>query len=99
MTLELELARAASSGARATGVQYRDDDGVLWWSSAFACAQLGISRDNLKDWVRRAKAGRGFPPIDPPRRFGNTAAYRAEQLIEAEAYTATATRGRMRRSA
>lgn len=71
-------------------------DDVQWWSTEYACAQLGVRPQHLHDWVRRSKAGNGFPRVDPPRRRGNTAAYRADQLLEAEYHTATATRGRRR---
>jgi hypothetical protein len=39
----------------------------------------------------------GFPHVDPPARAGSVAGYRAEQLMSAEAYTASSTRtGRLR---
>lgn len=72
-------------------------DGVLWWDTRTACAQLRVQRHHLYDWVRRSRRGDpGFPVVDPPVRRGNTWAYRAQQLIDAEAYTAAAERGRVR---
>lgn len=73
-----------------------DQQGRLWWTTAEACAQLGVTPENLRDWVRRSKRGHGFPTVDPPVRRGRSAAYRAQQLMDAEAYTATSTRGNRR---
>lgn len=73
-----------------------DDEGVEWWTTAYACAQLGVTPARLRDWVRRSKLSAAFPRVDPPMRCGNVAAYRAEQLLEAELHTADATRGRRR---
>lgn len=97
MTFEDDVARVAAASVR-TGLQYRDGDGRLWWDAKFATHQLGVTRENLYDWVRRSRTDPRFPKVDPPRRSGNVAAYLAEQLIEAEAYTAAASRGRIRRS-
>jgi hypothetical protein len=84
-------------------------DGRRWWTTAQAVVQLGVQRARLGDWVRRSKAaghvagaaaagcpacGRpGFPHVDPPRRFGAAGAYDADQLLDAEAYTAGSPRG------
>lgn len=76
--------------------QLVDDQGVRWWTTAWACAQLGVSRHRLHDWVRRSRREPGFPKVDPPRRQGNVALYRAQQLLNAEHHTAAATRGRKR---
>jgi hypothetical protein len=95
-------------------------DGVQYWLTTYACAQLGVARGRLADWVRRSKQaghvpvepGRdpaevcprcascagGFPHVDPPIRRGRVAGYAAEQLMEAEAYTATTTRGGVSRT-
>lgn len=80
-----------------TAAQIVDDQGVRWWTTAWAVRQLGVSRCRLADWVRRAKAETGFPRVDPPRRAGNVALYRADQLLEAEHHTSTRTRGGRRR--
>jgi DNA-binding transcriptional MerR regulator len=66
-----------------------DAAGVEWWDTGYACAQLGVQAANLRDWVRRGL-------VEAPRRHGRTAAYRAEQLLEAELRTASAQRGRRR---
>lgn len=76
--------------------QVVDDQGVRWWTTAWACAQLGVSRHHLHDWVRRSRRDAGFPRVDAPRREGNVALYQAQQLLDAEHYTSTATRGRRR---
>lgn len=82
-------------------------DGDLWWTTTEAREQLGVRAERLRDWVRRSRqAGhtgqdcrrcangkKGFPHVDPPVRAGPLAAYRAEQLMEAERHTATSTRG------
>lgn len=41
----------------------------------------------------------GFPHLDPPVRSGRLAGYRAQQLLDAEAYTAGSPRGGSRRPA
>lgn len=88
-------------------------DGVQWWTTRYACAQLGVDRKVINDWVRRSKqaghtqpasqcprclaGGRVFPHVDPPARPAPTlAGYLAEQLLDAEAYTASSTRGNRR---
>lgn len=73
-----------------------DAEGEVWWSTAYACEQLGVEPRHLWDWVRRSKNDPTFPRVDPPRRRGNMAAYRAEQVMEAECHTAAAPRGRRR---
>lgn len=83
--------------------------GVLWWTTAEATAQLQVHRKRLNDWVRRSKAAghrvgahrldcpacsrSGFPHVDPPVGRGHLAAYKAEQLMQAEAHTAASRRG------
>jgi len=73
-----------------------DADGAQWWTTQFACAQLDVTPARLRDWVRRSKRDPRFPQVDPPMRHGNVAAYRAQQLLEAELVTAESTRGRRR---
>lgn len=89
-------------------------DGVQWWTTAYACAQLRVERHRLADWVRRSReAGHtspaeacarclsglpGFPHVDPPMRRGRVAGYVGEQLSEAEAYTGLSTRGGVTRA-
>lgn len=83
-----------------------DEDGRVWWTTAEGCAQLGVEPWNLRDWVRRSKreqaraAAEGreprFPRVDPPVRRGRSAAYLAQQLMDAEAYTDASTRGNVR---
>lgn len=41
-------------------------DGVQYWLTSYACAQLGIERDRLGDWVRRSKRA-GHVPVEPGR--------------------------------
>ncbi|NMO52011.1 hypothetical protein HH310_12485 [Actinoplanes sp. TBRC 11911] len=84
-------------------------DGKRWWTTDEALGQLRVARARLGDWVRRSKlaghvvgqegaeclacGANGFPHVDPPRRAGAAAAYQAEQLLEAEAYTDRSPRG------
>ncbi|QOC89867.1 hypothetical protein [Micromonospora craniellae] len=45
-------------------------DGVQWWTTAYAVAQLRVDRARLADWVRRSRqAGHlaGAAPEDCPR--------------------------------
>ncbi len=83
--------------------------GVLWWTAEDARDRLQLHEARLWDWVRRSKlAGHiptltgscaaceagGFPHVDPPIRVGRGQVfYRAQQLLDAEAYTAGSTRG------
>lgn len=67
----------------------RDAVGRLWWTTGQACAQLGVDRKRINDWVRRGL-------VDPPVRHGRLSAYLAEQLLDAEWRTSSATRGRIR---
>jgi hypothetical protein len=84
-------------------------DGEQRWLTWYACKQLQVDRARLADWVRRSKqaghagpveacprcaaGGSGFPHVDPPVRRGRVAGYVGEQLMEAEEYTSTSTRG------
>lgn len=52
------------------------------------------------DCPRCTTGGPGFPHVDPPvRRGSRLAGYRAQQLLDAEAYTAGSPRGGSRRPA
>ncbi|PZG03976.1 hypothetical protein C1I95_33535 [Micromonospora craterilacus] len=45
-------------------------DGVQWWTTAYAVAQLRVDRKSINDWVRRSRrAGHvaGAGPQDCPR--------------------------------
>jgi hypothetical protein len=88
--------------------------GVLWWTTKQATDQLQVDRKRLNDWVRRSKSAghrpgdgrfdcpacsrQGFPHVDPPAGRGRLAGYRAQQLLDAEAYTAASTRGGVSRA-
>jgi hypothetical protein len=89
-------------------------NGQRWWDTARACAQLRVTPDRLRDWVRRSKAAGhttpatscarcaggegGFPHVDPPVRRGRLAGYDADQLLDAELHTAASTRGNRRQT-
>ncbi|MCW6010330.1 hypothetical protein K1W54_38145 [Micromonospora sp. CPCC 205371] len=78
------------------GRAVRDVDGVLWWDRERACAQVGASAANLRDWVRRSKANPAWPRLDAPHRDGTVSWWRAEQLLDVDEHLAAATRGRRR---
>jgi hypothetical protein len=78
------------------GRAVRDADGVLWWDRDRACAQVGASPANLRDWLRRSKANPTWPVLDQPIRDGPVAWWRAEQLLDVDEHLAAATRGRRR---
>lgn len=79
-------------------------NGQRWWTTQAAIAQLRVDRKRINDWVRRsASAGHttperdcqrcltglpGFPHVDPPVRRGRVSGYLADQLLDAELYTA-----------
>ena len=76
--------------------QLVDRQGRRWWTTTRACAQLRVADHVLHNWVARSKREPSFPRVDPPVRAGRKAVYLAQQLLDAERWTRTSTRGRRR---